>query len=453
VVATVCQESLEGTRLLGVSMLDEDGRGMPLTPWPTSYSDGRYAVYRLEETLFPAFAAWEVTWAADWREAVDIAWDEGFQEGRAVLLSQEIEPALRERISHLKEPGREVRVEREEEGGDYISFRTASADACILILSLDYLPGWEAAIDGRDCALFSAYGFLTALYLPPGEHLLALRYRPPGLAVGGTLSALSLLAFFLLLILARKRESERVREASPLPPPDGGGISAFFPCYNDSATIGEVVAKALKVLRELTDDYEVIIVDDGSSDASGAVIDALAAAHREVRVVRHDRNRGYGAALRSGIKTSTKKWVFYTDSDGQYDVEDLHRLHALSGTADVINGYKERRSDPWYRVLLGKVYNFCVRRLFMVPIRDVDCDFRLMKGELARSLDLRSVGGSICVELVKGLQACGASFAETPVRHMPRREGRSQFFRLKNLLAMMAGLASLWWRLARKGAL
>jgi glycosyltransferase involved in cell wall biosynthesis len=214
-----------------------------------------------------------------------------------------------------------------------------------------------------------------------------------------------------------------------------------------------VVAGALEVLRELCDDYEVIIVDDGSSDASGAVIDSLAAAYPEVRVVRHDRNRGYGAALRSGIKTSGKQWVFYTDSDGQYDVADLRRLHALSGTADVVNGYKESRSDPWYRVFLGKAYNFCVRRLFLVPIRDVDCDFRLMRGDLARSLDLRSEGGSICVELVKGLQARGARFAETPVRHLPRREGRSQFFRLKNLLAMVTGLASLWWKLARKGEL
>ncbi|MBC7247092.1 MAG: glycosyltransferase [Actinobacteria bacterium] len=457
VVTTACQESLEGTRLLAVSMLDEYGRGFPLTPWPAAYSDGRHAVYTLEESLYPAFPAWEFTWAEDWREAVDIAWEDGFREGNAVLLAQEIDPALRERISSLRAPQGEVRVDRVEEGGDHLSFRTTSGGDCVLVLSLDYLPGWEARVDGRPCGLFSAYGFLTALYLPAGEHLVTLDYRQPGLAVGAAVSILSLFAFLALLLLVGLRERARARgqarEAPSLPPPQATSISAFFPCYNDSATIGEVVTGALEVLRELCDDYEVIIVDDGSSDASGAVIDSLAAAYPEVRVVRHDRNRGYGAALRSGIKTSAKQWVFYTDSDGQYDVADLRRLHALSGTADVVNGYKESRSDPWYRVLLGKAYNFFVRRLFLVPIRDVDCDFRLMRGDLARSLDLRSEGGSICVELVKGLQARGARFAETPVRHLPRREGRSQFFRLKNLLAMVAGLASLWWRLARKGGL
>lgn len=457
VVTTACLKGLEGTRLLAVSMLDEYGRGYPLTPWPVDYSDGRYAVYRLEGGLFPAFAAWDTTWAKDWREAVDIAWQDGFREGHAVLLAEEVDPALRERISALRKPQGEVRVENFEEAGDRLSFRAVSEGDCVLVLSLDYLPGWKASVDGEDCRLFSAYGFLTALYLPAGEHLVTLDYHAPGLAAGGVISFLSLLAFLALLFLSARRERAlartKVREAASLPPPQAVSISAFFPCYNDSATIGDVVTGALEVLRELCDDYEVIIVDDGSSDASGAVIDSLAAAHPEVRVVRHDRNRGYGAALRSGIKTSAKEWVFYTDSDGQYDVGDLRRLHALSGTADVVNGYKERRSDPWYRVFLGKAYNFFVRRLFLVPIRDVDCDFRLMRGDLVRGLDLRSEGGSICVELVKGLQARGARFAEVPVRHLPRREGKSQFFRIKNLLAMVAGLASLWLRLAKKGDL
>ena len=455
VVTAACLQGLEETRLLALSMVDEDGRGVPLTPWPASYSDGRYAIYRLEDALFPAFAAWDVAWADDWGDAVDTAWEEGFQEGRAVLLAEEIDTPLRDRLAELEKPESEVRVERFEEAGDRLLLRTTSRDDCILVLSLDYLPGWEASMDGEDCRLFSAYGFLTALLLPAGEHQLTLRYRSPGLATGGTVSALSFLAFLALLFLSKRREKMRglAHEDAPLPTPDCESISAFFPCYNDAATIGEVVNAALAVLRDLTDDYEVIVVDDGSSDASGMVIDALAAAHSEVRVVRHDRNRGYGAALRSGIRTSTKQWVFYTDSDGQYDVEDLRRLYALSGTADVINGYKRKRSDPWYRVLLGKAYNFCVRSLFMVPIRDVDCDFRLMRGDLVRGLDLRSEGGSICVELIKGLQARGACFSETPVRHLPRRVGKSQFFRLKNMLAMVRGLASLWWRLARRGEL
>jgi hypothetical protein len=386
---------------------------------------------------------------------VDLAFWEGYREGEVILSRAEVDPATRRRIENISRPEGETRVEVLERGGDGLLLRTSGTGDTVLVLNQDYLPGWKAFLDGEERPLFSAYGFLTALYLPAGEHRVSLRYRSPGLLAGGVISLLSLAAFLGLLVLSLRRERARERakesEKTSLPPPDSGGISAFFPCYNDSATIGEVVEKALRVLRELTDDYEVIIVDDGSSDASGVVIDSVAAAHPEVRVVRHDRNRGYGAALRSGIKISSKNWIFYTDSDGQYDVEELRKLHALTGVADVVNGYKESRSDPWYRVVLGGIYNRVVRRLFLVPIRDVDCDFRLMRGDLARSLDLRSEGGSICVELVKGLQAAGAVFAEVPVRHLPRREGKSQFFRLRNLLAMVRGDVSLWIRLWRKG--
>jgi len=117
----------------------------------------------------------------------------------------------------------------------------------------------------------------------------------------------------------------------------------------------------------------------------------------------------------------------------------------------VVNGYKRSRSDPWYRIWLGSTYNAIIRLIFAIPIRDTDCDFRLMRGDLVRGLDLRSEGGAICVEMVKGLQAAGASFAETSVSHYPREEGKSQFFRLKNLVVMGGELASLWWRLLKRG--
>lgn len=454
-VFTLCSDGLRGSRLAALSLVDEDGRAVPLSPWVPLYSDGRYAAYRMEEYAPSAFTAQEVKWADDWKAAVDLAYHEGYREGEVILCSSEVDPETRRRIDDISRLGEETRVEILERDADGLLLRASGAGDSVLVLNQDYLPGWKAFIDGEERPLFSAFGFLTALYLPAGEHLVSLRYRAPGLLAGGTISLLSLAAIIALLVLCLRSERARGlrkgRSESALPPPDAGGISAFFPCYNDSATIGEVVEKALRVLRELTDDYEVIIVDDGSSDASGAVIDSIAAAHPEVRVVRHDRNRGYGAALRSGIKTSTKKWIFYTDSDGQYDVEELKKLHALSGAADVVNGYKESRSDPWYRVVLGSVYNRVVHTLFRVPIRDVDCDFRLMRGDLARGLDLRSEGGSICVELVKALQAAGAVFAEVPVHHLPRREGKSQFFRLRNLLAMVRGDVSLWIRLWRKG--
>ena len=216
----------------------------------------------------------------------------------------------------------------------------------------------------------------------------------------------------------------------------GEGISAFFPCYNDQETIAEVVEKALRVLEELTDDYEVIVVDDGSTDDSPTIVDELASRHSRVRVVHHEKNRGYGTVVRTGIAHSTKDWIFYTDGDGQYDVEQLRLLYENREGAEVVNGYKVNRSDPWYRKLLGGAYNLAVRTLFRLPIRDVDCDFRLLRGNIARSLELRSSGGAICVEMIKALKAAGCRFKEVPVVHLPRRAGRSQFFRPRHLAVM-----------------
>lgn len=216
----------------------------------------------------------------------------------------------------------------------------------------------------------------------------------------------------------------------------GESISAFFPCYNDQETIAQVVEKALKVLGELTDDYEVIVVDDGSTDESPRIVDELASRYPQVKVVHHGRNRGYGAAIRTGIAQSGKEWIFYTDGDGQYDVEQLRLLYERRDGADVVNGYKVCRNDPWYRKFLGSAYNLAVRTLFRLPIRDVDCDFRLLRGDIARSLQLRSSGGAICVEMIRALKEAGCRFEEVPVVHLPRQAGRSQFFRPRHLAIM-----------------
>ncbi len=454
IVITVGDHNLEGTRLLALSVVDEDGSGIPLGPWPVVYSDGKYSVYEPPGPLPRAFTAWDVTWTEDWKQAVDLTWDRQALPERVVLVDDEVDSSTRAAIASLREPEGETYIDVEEGGGSRLSLRASGEDDTILVINMNYLPGWSATIDGKKADLFSAYGFLYALYLPAGGHVVELSYRPPGLIAGICISATALAMLVILYVVFRRKEAAAMAASGgdpAAPQPEPGGISAFFPCYNDSATLQALIESALEILGELTEDYEVIVVDDGSSDGSGEVIDALAASYERVRVVRHDRNRGYGAALRSGIKTSSKDWVFYTDSDGQYDVRDLRRLHALSGAADVVNGYKRNRSDPWYRIFLGSTYNALIRLIFAIPIRDTDCDFRLMRGEMVRGLDLRSEGGAICVEMVKGLQAAGASFAETPVSHYQREVGKSQFFRLKNLVIMSGELASLWWRLLKRG--
>jgi hypothetical protein len=224
-------------------------------------------------------------------------------------------------------------------------------------------------------------------------------------------------------------------------------ISCFFPAFNDGASVGKVVADALVVLPQLTADYEVIVVDDGSTDDTSDVLNRLAGMNEKVRVVRHDSNRGYGAALRIGFRAATKDLIFYTDGDGQYDVSELSRLHAsLTDGVDVVNGYKTTRSDAAHRRILGAIYNRLAHVLFDLPIRDVDCDFRLIRRRAAECLDLTVSSGAICVQLVHQLAKSAAIFTEVPVTHLPRANGRSQFFTPRRVARTAIDLISIWIR-------
>jgi glycosyltransferase involved in cell wall biosynthesis len=226
-------------------------------------------------------------------------------------------------------------------------------------------------------------------------------------------------------------------------------VSAFFPCYNDGGTIGRVVILADKTLREVVDDYEIIVVDDGSTDHSLSVLEKLLRTSAlPLRLVRHPRNRGYGGVLRTGLAAATKDWVFYTDGDAQYDVAELRKLVALIGDGvDVVQGYKLKRQDPWHRILIGACYRKAASILFSLRIRDVDCDFRLLRRSLTQKIVLEYDSGIICLELVRKLQDVGARFVEVPVCHYRRLYGRSQFFTLWRVLAVGIDMTRLWWRL------
>lgn len=230
------------------------------------------------------------------------------------------------------------------------------------------------------------------------------------------------------------------------------GISVFFPAYNDEASIAGLVGEALALLPSLTDDFEVIVVDDGSTDGTAAVLDGLAREDPRLRVVHHEVNRGYGAALRTGFASATKDLVFYTDGDGQYDVRELLLLRPLLvAEVDIVNGYKVQRADGWQRKAIGAAYNGLAHLLFSIPIRDVDCDFRLVRRRAVERVELVSSSGSICVELVHKLHRAGSVFAEVPVQHRPRVHGRSQFFTLRRVSRTALDLLSLWLRVAAPG--
>jgi len=226
-------------------------------------------------------------------------------------------------------------------------------------------------------------------------------------------------------------------------------ITAFFPAYNDGGTIASMVIAALRTLAEVTDDYEVVVVNDGSRDYTGEVLEELARVYpHQVRVVQHAGNRGYGGALRSGFANARKEWVFYTDGDAQYDPHELRDLvAALREDVDVVNGYKIARNDPLHRILIGRVYHHVVRLAFGFKLRDVDCDFRLIRRSVFDQINLESDSGTICLEMVKKFQDAGLRFVEVPVHHYHRAYGKSQFFNFPRLYRTSVQLAQLWWKL------
>lgn len=222
-------------------------------------------------------------------------------------------------------------------------------------------------------------------------------------------------------------------------------ISAFFPCFNDAGTISSMVALAEITLKKITDDFEVIVVDDGSTDNSREVLKELLLRNPSLKLVFHKQNKGYGGALISGFKKASKEFVFYTDGDFQYDVSELLKLiEKVSGKVDVVQGYKIKRHDPWYRIIIGDLYNFAVKFAFDIKIRDVDCDFRLIRRSVFDNVKLVHMSGVITVEMVKKAQDAGFKFTEVPVSHFFRSYGNSQFFNFSRIAKVGFELVGLW---------
>jgi len=226
------------------------------------------------------------------------------------------------------------------------------------------------------------------------------------------------------------------------------GLSVFFPAYNDGGTIASMVIRTVKTASELTPDFEVIIVDDGSADGTAEIADELARTYPQVRAVHHPTNRDYGAALQTGFRSATKDLIFYTDGDAQYDPTELAVLwERLTPDADVVNGYKISRSDPLHRVAIGRIYHHIVSILFGLKLKDVDCDFRLMRRRIFERINLEKTSGIICVEMMKKIQDAGFRVVEAPVHHFHRAYGKSQFFNFRRLFRTGRDMLLLWYAL------
>ena len=223
------------------------------------------------------------------------------------------------------------------------------------------------------------------------------------------------------------------------------GLSVFFPAYNDGGTIASMVVSALLAARELTPDHEVIVVNDGSSDATPRILDELVRTYPQVRVVHHQVNRGYGGALRTGFAQARKPYVFYTDGDAQYDPSEMALLwERMADDVDLVNGYKISRSDPLHRVIIGRIYHHTVKLLFGLRLRDVDCDFRLMRTAIFERVQLTKSSGVICLEMMKKIQDAGFRIAEVPVHHYHRAYGKSQFFNFRRIWRTGIDVLKLW---------
>ncbi len=222
-------------------------------------------------------------------------------------------------------------------------------------------------------------------------------------------------------------------------------ITAFFLCYNDVGTIASMVIVVDRTLRQLTDDYEIVVGNDASTDHSAQVLADLQKHYPRLRVLTHEKNRGYGGNLRSGIAACTKDLFFYTDGDAQYDPAELALLYPhLTPDVDVVQGWKIERQDPLHRKIIGRLYHHFVRAWFNLHLRDVDCDFRLIRRHVLESFPLESDTGCITVELMTRIEMGGFSVAEVPVHHYHRAYGESQFFNFKRVARTLIQLAELW---------
>ncbi len=225
-------------------------------------------------------------------------------------------------------------------------------------------------------------------------------------------------------------------------------VSIFYPCYNDWGTMGSMVLLTMQTVRRLGLDADITIVDDGSAQHTLALLDEISAQYPEINIVRHAQNGGYGAALRTGFKSGTKEWIFYTDGDAQYDVRELAKLVEAAGPdVDVVQGYKITRHDPLHRIIIGRIYHWIVKLAFGLKIRDTDCDFRLIRRSVFDKITLIHDSGVICAEMMTKMQRAGCRFVEVPVYHFERQHGKSQFFNFPRIAKVAVNLTGLWFRL------
>jgi len=225
------------------------------------------------------------------------------------------------------------------------------------------------------------------------------------------------------------------------------GISVFLPSHNEEANVERVARGYLDELPQIADAYEVIVVDDGSVDATGAIADALSHQNSHVKVVHHQQNRGYGGAVISGIRTATQPYVVLADGDGQFDPKEVARLAAYVPEYDVVVGKRIHRADSLMRRINGKAWTMLVRVVLGIGISDIDCGFKLFKRQFLDGMELRAHGAMISTELMARVAGRGAKIKEVGVSHLPRLAGEQSGANFKVIARAFKELFTLYTEL------
>jgi glycosyltransferase involved in cell wall biosynthesis len=226
-----------------------------------------------------------------------------------------------------------------------------------------------------------------------------------------------------------------------------GSLSLVLPAHNEEGNIKLVVDRALEVLPAFTGDFEIIVVNDGSKDKTGEIIEEIAANDSHVRAIHHKKNKGYGGALTSGFRATTCDFVMFMDSDRQFDIADVGLLSPYVGKFDIVAGFRLERHDPFHRRLFAQIFNLTVRVLFGVHLYDIDCAFKIFRGDLLRSMELTAPGALINTEIQAKARRQRATIEQVGVHHYPRVAGEASGGSPKVIFRAMRETITLWWRM------
>ena len=224
-------------------------------------------------------------------------------------------------------------------------------------------------------------------------------------------------------------------------------MSVIFPAFNEEGNIRRTVEAAVKILPKVAMSWEIIVVDDGSSDATTAICDDLKARYPEVGVISHGQNRGYGAALKSGIMAAKYELIFFSDSDGQFDLRELRQLICWAEDYDIVAGYRAKRQDPLHRRINALGWNVLVRLVLGIKIRDIDCAFKLFRRAVFNQIQIRCVGAMVNTEILAQATRLGMRIHQVKVSHFPRRHGKQSGANIHVIVKAFRELCRLWRQL------